>query len=109
MGKELTFKTKWDLWKAAIGRMFIYSLTPTKQTTTMETKLQIFASKCLRNIVDKEEEEGKRNNRKGKEGKTNRGKTKEDKEKKKKEKNQNKEKVTSNTEKTQTHQQLCHT
>ena len=58
--QELTFKTKWGLWKAAIGGILMYSQTTTKQTTTMQTKLQTFASKCLRNIVDKEEEEGER-------------------------------------------------
>ena len=57
--KELTLKTKWDLWRAAIGSIPMYSLT-TKQTETMGTKLQTFVSKCMRNIVDKEEEEGKR-------------------------------------------------
>ena len=58
MDKELTFKTKWDLWKAAIGSILTYSLTTTKQTTMMETKLQTFVSKCLRSIKDKEEEDG---------------------------------------------------
>ena len=59
MGKELTFETKWDLWKAAIGSILTYSLQ-TKQTTMMETKLQTFVSKCLRNIIAKEEEEGEK-------------------------------------------------
>ena len=58
--QELTFKTKWGLWKAAIGGILTYSLTTTKQTNEMETKLQVFVSKCLRNIVDKEEEDGEK-------------------------------------------------
>ena len=60
MGEELTFETKWDLWKAAIGSILTYSLTTTQQTAMVETKLQTFVSKCLRNIKDKEEEEGKK-------------------------------------------------
>ena len=56
MGKELNFKTKWALWKAAIGSILTYSLTTTNQTDATGAKLQTFVSKCLRNIVDKEED-----------------------------------------------------
>ena len=43
--RDLAFETKWDLWKAAIGSILTYSLTTTKQTKTMVTKLQIFVFK----------------------------------------------------------------
>ena len=59
MGKELTFRTKWGIWKAEIGSVLSYSLATTKQTNAMETKLQVCVSNCLRSIVDEEEDGGK--------------------------------------------------
>ena len=58
MGKEITFQTKWDFRNASIGSILTYGLSATKQTHAMESKLQIFASKCLRSIDEKEEEDG---------------------------------------------------
>ena len=55
MDKEITFRTKWDFRKAEIGSILKYGLSTTRQTNAMGSKLQIFTSKCLRNIVDKED------------------------------------------------------
>ena len=57
-GKELTVKTKKCRWKAGIGSTLKYGLSTTIQTKTVARKLQICVSKRLREIADKEEEDG---------------------------------------------------
>ena len=59
--KGLTFKTQWDLWKAEIGSILKYGLSTTRQTQIMEIRLQIGDGKCLRTILDKEEDGQKGN------------------------------------------------
>ena len=91
MGKEITFQTKWDFRNASIGSILTYGLSATKQTHAMESKLQIFASKCLRSIDEKEEEDGvkgtiERNQEEGAGGKRNRERKKRKEENKKRQK-----------------------